>query len=459
MDKKIIDKIKNIVSSKNVLTEIEERYVYALDATNKQNVENLPDVVVFVETIEQVQELMKLAYEKSIPIIPRAAGTNLVGACIVQNGGIVLNFCKMNKILEVNQENLTVRVEPGVVIGNLQDKVSESGLFYPPDPSNLKASTIAGSIALSSGGPRTFKYGTTKDYVINLKVVLANGELMQAGSNTAKNVTGYNLTQLFVGSEGTLGVVVEATLKLIPKPEGSKVLLAYFDSVQDATGAVNEILRNKLTPATLDFLDRKTLETIEKFYPAGLLEKEAALFLEVDGYMDSLDYQQQKIVELCKNSGAVYIQESQTDEDAQRIWTARRSAFAACAKLRPNVVAEDVVVPREEISRLVAAVREICDKNGLLVCIMGHIGDGNIHPNIPLDLRDEKDVQAYKKVKDEIHQLAIDLGGTLSGEHGIGCEKSKYMKDAIDHVALEYMQRIKKLFDEKGILNPKKIFE
>ena len=221
IDKKIVEKIKQIVSAENVLTDMEERYVYAQDATNKQNIANLPDVVVFVESIKQVQQIMKLAYENKIPVIARGAGTNLVGACIAKVGGIVLNFSKMNNILEINQENLTARVQAGVVVGELQAEVEKLGLFYPPDPSNLKVSTIGGSIALSSGGPRTFKYGSTKDYVIDLKVVLADGKIIKTGSNTAKNSTGYHLSQLFIGSEGTLRIVVEALVKLIPKPEGS----------------------------------------------------------------------------------------------------------------------------------------------------------------------------------------------------------------------------------------------
>lgn len=459
MDDKILKKIKHIVSSDNVLTGLEERYVYALDATNKQNVENLPDVVVFVETIEQVQQIVRLAWENEISIVPRAAGTNLVGACIVKKGGIVLNFSKMNKILEVNPENLTARVQPGVVIGDLQREVEKTGLFYPPDPSNLKVSTIGGSIGLSSGGPRTFKYGSTKDYVIDLKIVLADGRIINTGSNTAKNSTGYHLSQLFVGSEGTLGIVVEALLKLIPKPEGSRVILAYFDKISDAAMTVNEILKNKLTPATLDILDKKTLQTIEQFYPAGLLtDKDAALFLEVDGDLLSLEHQQNRVIELCKKCGASEITFSKTEEEAQRIWTSRRSAFGACAKLKPNVVAEDVVVPREKLVELVDGIKKICDKHNLLVCIMGHIGDGNVHPNIPLDLSKDEDVKNYANAKDEIHQLAIDLGGTLSGEHGIGCEKSKYMTNALDDVTLEYMKKIKKVFDEKNILNPQKIF-
>lgn len=458
--KNVIEKIKQLVGAQNVLTEMEERYVYALDATNKQNIENLPDVVVFPQNAEHVQGIVKVAYDNNIPVIARGAGTNLVGACIVKKGGIVLNFSKMNAILEINPKNLTARVQPGVVVGDLQVEVEKLGLFYPPDPSSLKVSTIGGSIALSSGGARTFKYGSTKDYVIDLKVVLADGRIINTGANTAKNVTGYNLTQLFIGSEGTLGIVVEALVKLIPKPEDSRVLLAYFDKIEQAVNAVNVVLENRFMPATLDFMDKKTLQTVEQFYPAGLLtDKDAALLIEVDGVVCSLDYQQKKIIELCKKYGASEIRFSQTEEESNAIWTARRSAFAACSKLKPNVVAEDVVVPREQIVELVKGIQRICSENDVMVCIMGHIGDGNVHPNIPIDLNNDEDVANYAKAKDEIHKLAVDLGGTLSGEHGIGCEKSKYMHFAIDDVTLEYMKKIKEVFDSKNILNPEKIFD
>lgn len=458
-DKAIIDKIKRIVSSENVLETVEERYVYALDATNRQNIETLPDVVVFVENTRQVQAIVRLAYENEIPVIARGAGTNLVGACITNSGGIVLNFSKMNRILEINEQNLTARVQPGVVVGDLQAEAEKAGLFYPPDPSNLAVSTIGGSIALSSGGPRTFKYGATKDYVLDLKVVLADGRILRTGSNTSKNSTGYHMSQFFTGSEGTLGIIVEAVLKLIPKPESSRVILAYFDEISDAANAVTQILKNKLSPATLDFMDKKTLQTIEQFYPAGLLtDKGAALFLEVDGPLVSLDCQQEKMVRFCKDFGASDICVSENDEQAQKIWTARRSAFGACAQLKPNVVAEDIVVPREKIPEMVEGIRKICEENKLTVSITGHVGDGNIHPNISLDLRDELDIKNYARAKDEIHLLAINLGGTLSGEHGIGCEKAKYMTSVLDEVILEYMKKIKKVFDEKNILNPGKIF-
>ncbi|MBP7212361.1 FAD-binding protein [bacterium] len=458
MNKSLINEIKKIVGAENVLTSVEERYVYALDATNKPNIDQLPEVVVFVEEIEQVQKIAKLSYDNEIPIISRGAGTNLVGACIVESGGIVLNFTKMNKILEISQENLTARVQAGVVVGDLQRRVEEFGLFYPPDPSNLKVSTIGGSIGLSSGGPRTFKYGNTRNYVIDLKVVLADGTLLRTGSNTVKNSTGYHLTDIFIGSEGTLGIIVEATLKLIPKPETSRLVLAYFDKISDATLAVNKIIEGKITPSTLDILDKKTIQTIESFCPAGFkTDKEAVLFLEVDGFSIAIDYQQAKVVEMCKKAGASAIEVCKDAKEAEVFWTSRRSSFGACAELKPNVVAEDVVVPRKNMAKLVEGIREICDRNNVIVCIMGHVGDGNVHPNIPLDINNDEDLKNYKIAKDEIHKLAVDLGGTLSGEHGIGSEKTKYMTYAINNVALDYMKRMKKMFDEKNILNPKKV--
>lgn len=448
---KNIKTIEKIVGKQNLLTSKAERYSYAFDSTNKSSVK-LPDAIVFVEKEKQIQELVNFAYENEIPLIARGAGTNLVGGCFCPKGGIVVNFSKMNKILEINPTNMTAKVQPGVVVGELQKEVEKFGLFFPPDPANLSVSTIGGSIALSSGGAKTFKYGSTKDYVLNLRVVLQDGNVIETGKSVSKNVTGYNLTQLFVGSEGTLGIVTEATLKLIPKPEASRLVLAYFDSLKDASNMVDVILQNHLMPASLDFLDRKTLQTIEKFYPSGFLDKEAALFIEVEGSTE-------KVVDLCKKNGVTDIVCANTQEECDRLWTSRRASFAACAKLKPNVVADDVVVPRTKISELVEGIKSICEKNHLIVCMMGHIGDGNIHPNIPLDLSNPEDVENYKNAKKEFHQLAVKLGGTLSGEHGIGLEKSEYMTFALDNVALSYMKEIKKIFDRKNIFNPNKIFK
>ncbi len=459
MKNNLISDLKKNLSSENVLTDLEERYAYAQDATNIRRIKNLPDAVVFVENKEQVQKVVKLTNKYKVPVICRGAGTNVVGACTVEHGGIILNFSKMNKIIEINRENMTAVVEPGVVLGDLQKEVDKLGLFYPPDPSNLAVSTVGGSIAQSSGGAKSFKYGTTKDYVIDLLVVMANGEILRTGSKTIKNATGYNLNTLFVGSEGTLGIVVEATLKLIPKPQSKKVLMAYFDTVKDAVHAVNSIIEQRIYPATIDFMDKNAIQTVEKFYPANLLtNKEAALIVEIDGFETSMKYQESVIVEILKLQNACAIQVSHNDEEYNRIWTARRSSMGACAKLKPNVTTDDVIVPRENLSDLVLGIREICEKYNLTVCMVGHVGDGSVHPQIPVDYNDEDEYKRYKLAKGEIYDLTAKLGGILSGEHGIGSEKRNYIHKVINSVALNYMRQIKKTLDPNNILNPYKIF-
>lgn len=456
---KLISDLKKSLSSCNVLDTLEERYAYAQDATNIKEIKNLPDVVVFVENIEQVQNVVKLANKYKTPIICRGAGTNVVGACSTEHGGIILNFSKMNKILEINRENMTARVQSGVVLGDLQKAVESFGLFYPPDPSNLAVSTIGGSIAQSSGGAKSFKYGTTKDYVIDMKVVMANGEILQTGSNTIKNATGYNLNTLFVGSEGTLGIVVEATLKLIPKPESKKVLMAYFDTVKTAVSAVNKIIEHRIFPATIDFMDKNAIQTVEKFYPANLLtDKEAALIIEIDGFECSMDYQEKIIVDILNSSDASAIQASHNEEEYNRIWTARRSSMGACAKMKPNVTTDDVIVPRENLEKLVLGIREICEKYNLAVCMVGHVGDGSVHPQIPIDYSDEAEYKRYKLAKAEIYDLTAKLDGILSGEHGVGSLKREHINKVVNSVALDYMRQIKKTFDPNNILNPYKIF-
>lgn len=459
MKNNLISDLKKNLSSENVLTDLEERYAYAQDATNIRRIKNLPDAVVFVETKEQVQKVVRLAEKYKVPVICRGAGTNVVGACVVEHGGIILNFSKMNKIIEINRENMTATVEPGVILGDLQKEVDKLGLFYPPDPSNLAVSTVGGSIAQSSGGAKSFKYGTTKDYVIDLLVVMANGEILRTGSKTIKNATGYNLNTLFVGSEGTLGIVVEATLKLIPKPQSKKVLMAYFETVKDAVHAVNSIIEQRIFPATIDFMDRNAIQTVEKFYPANLLtDKEAALIVEIDGFEASMKYQENVIVEILKLQNASAIQVSHNDEEYNRIWTARRSSMGACAKLKPNVTTDDVIVPREKLSDLVLGIREICEKYNLEVCMVGHVGDGSVHPQIPVDYNDEDEYKRYKLAKSEIYDLTAKLGGILSGEHGIGSEKRDHIHKVINSVSLDYMRQIKKTFDPNNILNPYKIF-
>ena len=453
-----IDGLKKI--SQHVLTSREECYIYAQDATNTRKSKRLPDAVVFPESIEEVQAIVRYANKNRIPIVCRGAGTNLVGACFCDYGGIVMCFSKMNKILNVNRVDMTASVQPGVVVGDLQAVVEEMGLYFPPDPSNLRVSTIGGAIAQSAGGAKTFKYGGTKDYVLDLKVVLSDGSIVQTGSNTIKNASGYNLGQLFVGSEGTLGIVVEALLKLIPKPEASQVLMAYFDSVKDATLAVNNILQNRFMPATLDFMDNNSLRTVEKFFNIGLnVDKEAMLIIEIEGFACSMDYQRESIIKILNESGASGIKYSTTDEEAKNIWRGRRASFAAAAKLKPDVLTDDLIVPRSNLCTLVKGIKNICEKYSLAVCIVGHVGDGNVHPQIALNLEDEQEVKSYKAAKQEIYKLTTSLGGLISAEHGIGVEKKEYLPKTINGLAIDYMKKVKKTFDPKGILNPGKIFD
>ena len=457
---KLAKELNNVLPCENVLSDYEERYAYSFDASETQIAgSKIADAVVFVENIEQVQTVVKIANKYKTPIICRGAGTNTVGSCVPVNGGIVLNFSKMNKILEFNDQNMTIKVQPGVTIGEIQNIAEKKGLFYPPDPSNLKVSTIGGSIAQNSAGARCFKYGSTKNYVLDLKVVTASGELIRTGSNTIKNAVGYDLNSLFTGSEGTLGIVVEATLKLIPKPAETQVLMAYFDDINDSIHCVNQIIEQKIFPSTIDFMDRNALSTVEQFYHTGLLtDKEAALLIEIDGDYDSVLKMKYNICKILNLNNAVNIQYSKNEIEAENIWKARRSSMAACAKLKPNVTTDDVIVPRENLAKLVRGVQGICQRHNLTVCLVGHVGDGSIHPQIPIDFSDEREYKEYKIAKTEIYKLAISLDGTISGEHGIGLEKKPYISNVVEAGALSYMREIKKIFDPNDILNPYKIF-
>ena len=430
-------------SCAQVLTTLEERYAYSQDAGNVSG-GGLADAVVFVENVEQIQEVVRIANKYKTPIICRGAGTNVVGACVPVNGGIVLNFCKMNKILEINAENMSVRVQPGVIVGDLHKAVEAVGLFYPPDPSALAVSTIGGSIAQASAGAKTFKYGTTKDYVLALTIVTASGEILHTGSNTIKNATGYNLSSLFVGSEGTLGIVAEAVLKLIPKPQSRQVVMAYFDTVEAAVNTVNKIISHRMFPSTIDFMDKTAMQIV------GIsCDKESALIIEVEEDLS-------KTLDVLEN--AADVQYSKNEEEYEKIWAARRASMAACAQLKPNVTTDDVTVPRQNLAKLVKGIQAICAKYDLICCLIGHVGDGSVHPQIPIDFRDEDEYARYKLAKNEIYELTASLDGVLSGEHGIGLLKREHIGKVVDPLALQYMREIKKVFDPNNILNPDKIF-
>lgn len=457
---KLTNELNKVLPRNSVLSGIEERYAYSFDASENQCADSkIADAVVFVETIKQVQEIVKIANKYKTPIICRGAGTNTVGACVPVDGGIVLNFSKMNKILELNTQNMTIKVQPGVTVAEIQNAAEKVGLFYPPDPSNLKVSTIGGSIAQNSAGARCFKYGSTKNYILDLKVVTSDGEIISTGSNTVKNAVGYDLNSLFTGSEGTLGIVAEATLKLIPKPQETQVLMAYFDDIDNAVECVNRIIDQKIYPSTIDFMDKNALLTVEQFYHTGLLtDKECALLVEIDGDYESVLKSKYNVCQILNIHGAVNIQYSKNESDAENIWRARRSSMSACAKLKPNVTTDDIIVPRNNLSKLVKGIQNICKKHNLTPCLVGHVGDGSIHPQIPVDFSDENEYAHYKQAKTEMYELAIALGGTISGEHGIGLQKKQYISQVVDAGALNYMRQIKKVFDPNNILNPYKIF-
>ena len=455
-----LDNLNKLVKKENVLTSLEERYCYAQDSTNSRLEHKLPDAVVFVETIEEIQKVLRYANEHKIPIICRGAGTNMVGACVCDFGGIVLNFSRMNKILDFNPTNMTMRVQPGVVLDEIKKLAATENLFYTPDPSNFRVSTIGGSIAQSSGGAKSFKYGTTKDYILSLKVVLADGTIMTLGANTIKDAVGYHLNQLIVGSEGTLAVVVEAELKLIPKPETTRVVTAYFDKIENATSAATEIMRASVFPATIDFMDNNSIVTVEEFYPCGLdTTKNAMLLIELDGFESSMSNQQERVEKALNNAGASKIETKITLEEQDAVWTARRASFAATAKLAPDVVSDDIIVPRDKLAQMVVGANEICKKYHLQVCVVGHVGDGNIHPQVALNLENDDEFKNYISAKTEMYELATSLGGTISAEHGVGSEKISYIKNTVDEKALDYMKKIKKLFDPNNILNTGKIFK
>ena len=454
---KVFDEIRAL--NIKLLYKREDVYPYAFDTAPIKDEVVLPLCVVFPKNTKDVQNIVKLAKKYGLNVIPRGAATCHTSGCKPNNKSIVIHLSFMDKIIELNKEDLTIKVEPYVTIKFLQNEAEKLGLFFPPDPSNLAVSTAGGAVSLSSGGPRAFKYGTTKDYVINLKVVLASGEILETGANVAKNVTGYNLTQLFTGSEGTLGIITEITFRLIPKPDKRLVTLCYFDSIIKAVHGVNNIINALIVPATLDLLDRNTLKTIEKFNPTGLFEEqEAALLIEIDGSEAKIKEDNEKLFSILEKSGAIKIIQSKNEEENENIWKTRRSAYACVTKLRPNAATEDVVVNRSKIVPLIEGIQKLSLKYNITTCIMGHAGDGNIHPNFALDLNNKEEKENFEKLKDELFRLAISLNGSLSGEHGIGSEKKPYLDIALEPVALKYMEKIKKLFDPDNIMNPNKMF-
>ncbi|WP_025025958.1 glycolate oxidase subunit GlcD [Caldalkalibacillus mannanilyticus] len=457
MDKDIKKKLLEIVGRERFHDSNEARLAYSYDAT--PNYQSMPDAVIMPQDKKQIQEILKLCHSKGVPIVPRGSGTNLCAGTCPTQGGLVLCFHYMNKILEIDEENLTATVQPGVITLDLIKAVEERGLFYPPDPSSMKISTIGGNISECSGGLRGLKYGVTKDYVLGLEVVLPNGSLIRTGGKLAKDVAGYDLTKLFVGSEGTLGIFTEATLKLIPIPETKKTLLALFDDIEAAAQCVSTIIANKIIPATLEFLDQATCEVVEQFAKVGLpTDVRAVLLIEQDGAPEVVERDIHQISEICIEANAVSVNIAQSKEEAEALSQARRSALSALARLKPTTILEDATVPRSKISDMVRAIQKIAQKYDLKICTFGHAGDGNLHPTCLTDARDTEEMKRVEQAFEEIFEKAIELGGTITGEHGVGMMKAPYLSWKLGEEGIAAMRAIKHAFDPKGIMNPEKVF-
>ncbi|MET3504890.1 glycolate oxidase subunit GlcD [Halalkalibacter oceani] len=457
LQEEVKQKLIDIVGETNVLDSEEDLVVYSYDAT--PNFQAMPDAVVKPRDKYEIQKIVKVCNEYKVPIVPRGSGTNLCAGTCPLEGGIVLLFTYMNNILEIDEDNLTVTVQPGVITLNLIEAVEEKGLFYPPDPSSMKISTIGGNINENSGGLRGLKYGVTRDYVMGLEFVLPNGELIRTGGKLAKDVAGYDFTRLMVGAEGTLGIITEATLKLIPIPETKKTMLAQFDSLEGAGEAVSAIISNKIIPATLEFLDQGTLEVVEEFAKIGLpTNVGAVLLIEQDGPLEVVERDIERIVAICEQSHALSVQVAQTPEEGLALTTARRSALSALARKKPTTILEDATVPRSKVAEMVRAINEIAEKYEVEICTFGHAGDGNLHPTCMTDARNEEEIHRVEEAFAEIFSKAIELGGTITGEHGVGVMKSPYLAWKLGEEGVEAMKTLKLAFDPNNIMNPGKMF-
>jgi glycolate oxidase len=457
MDKMVVEKIKNIVGEENVAEDKETLTCYSYDATNQKF---LPDLVVFASNREQISAILKLANEARFPVIPRGAGTGFTGGTLPVEGGVVLCLAKMNRILQIDPENLLAIVEPGVVTYDFQREVEKIGLFYPPDPASLKSSTLGGNVAECAGGMRAVKYGVTKDYVMGLEVVLPTGEIVSVGVKTVKSVVGYDLTKILVGSEGTLGVITKIILRLLPLPKVKRTMLAMFPDIDAAAVTVSRIIASKIIPTTLEFMDKKAVRCVEDYTHMGLpVDAGALLIIEVDGNSAAvIDQEILEIQKICQAHKAIETKVAKDNQEAEEIWKARRATSSALLKLNPTKVNEDITVPRSKVPEILRRVEAIAQKYGLIIVTFGHAGDGNIHVNVMIDKRNADEVERTHKAVREIFEATLALEGTLSGEHGIGTTKAPYIALEMGDMGLEVMRKIKKAFDPNGILNPGKIF-
>jgi glycolate oxidase len=457
-NKHLIREFEQLLGKENVMSEEADRQAYAYDSAVLDSV--TPALVVRPTSTRMLGETVRLCSRHGLPLTVRGSGTNLSGGSIPSSTrSVVVVTNGLKRIVEINPNDLYGIVEPGVITAEFAKAAAGKGLFYPPDPGSQAVSTIGGNVAENAGGLRGLKYGVTRDYVMAMEFFDASGELVKAGSKTVKCATGFNLCDLMVGAEGLLGVYSQITLKLIPPPQAQQAMMAIFDTVEAASETVSAIIANRIIPCTLEFLDNFTIRTVEDFRHAGLpVDAAALLLIEVDGHPAQVEEEAEKVKEICKKKEARSIRVAESAEEKDLIWQARRDALPALARLRPTTVLEDATVPRSQLPAMVRKINEISEKYRLTIGTFGHAGDGNLHPTILTDKRDKEEFTRVEAAIDEIFDAALSLGGTLSGEHGIGLAKCKYMEAETSRATIDYSHRLKAALDPANILNPGKMF-
>ncbi len=452
-----LSKLRSIFSPSGFLDSSEDRIAYSYDGTPL--LKRLPDVIVIPKTVEQVSRLLRLANDEHFAVVPRGSGSGLSGGSIPVENSVVLLMNQWDQILEIDQNNLTVWVQPGVITAKLHSAVEALGLMYPPDPGSAAICTIGGNVAENAGGLRGLKYGVTKNYVLGMEVVLPSGEVIVTGGKSVKDVAGYSLKDFLIGSEGTLGVITRVLLRLIPKPQASRTMLAFYNKLSDSAETVSDIIASKITPAALEFLDNTTIRSVEDYAHLGLPTTiEALLLIEVDGRSAEVEEDAVKIVDLCKRHGALDIKVASDEQEATKLRTARKAAFSALARVRPTTILEDATVPRSEVAPMLERINTIASNHDLTFGNFGHAGDGNLHPTCLTDERDKDEIRRAEQAFDEIFTEAVRFGGTITGEHGVGLAKLKFLEKAAGEPAIEMMRKIKEAVDPNGVLNPGKIF-
>ena len=456
INEKAFKKLREVFGVSGVLTSQEDRIAYSYDGTPLLS--SLPEAVVVPDSVEQLSLLMRLANEEKFAVVPRGSGTGLSGGSIPVENSVVLLMSRWNRIIEIDRENLTAWVQPGVITGKFQSTVESEGLFYPPDPGSSQICTLGGNVAENAGGLRGLKYGVTKNYVLGLEVVLADGEVMRLGGKNTKDVAGYNLKDVLIGSEGSLGIFTKILLKLIPLPKSSKTFLASYDSIGKAAETVSSIISSRIMPAMLEFLDNPTINAVEDYARLGLDKSTGAMLLiELDGPGSAVEDDALEVERICKASGARKINVAHNAAEANKLKAARKSAFAALARIRPTTILEDATVPRSELAAMVDFINHTATKHDVSIGTFGHAGDGNLHPTGLADERDKAEIKRTEEAFDDIFRKAVDLGGTITGEHGVGLAKKKFLEQLYDTPFIRLMQTTKEMLDPNCVLNPGKV--